>query len=474
MAEPAVGILYQPARLKVLAYLLGRVGLVLAALTFVPMLVALAGGFWSTGLKYLSVITALGLVGWPLARLSAPTDLRSNEGLAVTALAFLLSPVLMAYPLSDAGIGYSMALFEAVSAVTTTGLSTLPTVADKPSAFLFARAWMQWYGGLGFVALLPLWLEPGPLPRHLLGVEGEFEPLTSVWIYTRRIVAVYLILTGVAFLLLWILGGDPFTALVHALAAVSTGGFSSLDRGLAELGVPFAIGVIGASVLGALPFAVYLHGAPWRDLQVRALLASGLVGGVAISAALAWQQGYRWDQALFHGFLTAFSAQTTAGFSTLRVDALPPVAIGLLLGLMLGGGGLGSTAGGVKWLRVLIFFSILKLQLRRLVLPPHAWLQLHLGKLSIDESLGWRAQGLLLLYVLTAFFSWLPFLALGYDPLHSLFEVISALGTVGLSAGITSADLPGLLQLVLGLDMWLGRVEILAVLVLFNPATWRS
>ncbi len=473
MAEPSVGILYQPARLKVLAYLLGWVGLVLAALTFVPMLVALAGGFWSIGLKYLSVIAVLGLVCWPLARLSAPTDLRSNEGLVVTALAFLLSPLLMAYPLSGAGIGYAMALFEAVSAITTTGLTTLPKVADKPSAFLFARAWMQWYGGLGIVALLPLWLEPGPLPRYLLGVESGFEPLTSAWIYTRRIITVYLILTVVAFLLLWILGGDPFAALIHALAAVSTGGFSSLDQGLAELGEPFAIGVIGVSVLGALPFAVYLHGTP-RDLQVRAMLASGLVGGVAISAALAWQQGWRWDQALFHGLLTAFSAQTTAGFSTLSVDALPPVAMGLLLALMLVGGGLGSTAGGVKWLRVLIFVSTLKLQLRRLALPPHAWTKLHLGKLPIDESLCLRAQVLLFLYVLTAFFSWLPFLALGYDPLHSLFEVISALGTVGLSAGITSADLPGLLQLVLGLDMWLGRVEIVAVLVLFNPATWRS
>lgn len=474
MAEPSVGILSQPARIKVLAYLLGRVGLVLAALTCVPMLVALADGFWSTGLKYLLVIIVLGLVCWPLARLPAPTDLRSNEGLTVTALAFLLSPLLMAYPLSDAGIGYSTALFEAVSAITTTGLTTLPTVADKPSAFLFARAWIQWYGGLGIVALLPLWLEPGPLPRHLLGVEGEFEPLTSAWIYTRKIVAVYLILTGTAFILLWILGGDPFAALVHALAAVSTGGFSSLDRGLAELGGPFAIGVIGVSVLGALPFTVYLQPMPWRDLQVRAMFASGLAAGLVIGAVLVWQQGCRWDQALFHGLLTAFSAQTTAGFSTLEVASLPPVVMGLLLGLMLSGGGLGSTAGGVKWLRVLIFISTLKLQLRRLALPPHAWIQLHLGKLPIDESLSWRAQVLLLLYLLTAFFSWLPFLALGYDPLHSLFEVISALGTVGLSAGITSADLPGLLQLVLGLDMWLGRVEILAVLVLFNPATWRS
>lgn len=473
MTEPSVNILSQPVRLKVLAYLLGWVGLVLAALTLVPMLVAWASGSWSAGFRYLAVIVGLGLVGWPLTRFTPPPSLRSSEGLIVTALAFLLSPLVMAYPLSGAGIDYPMALFEAVSAVTTAGLSIVPTLKDKPADFLFARAWMQWYGGLGIVALLPLWLEPGPLPRHLLGLNSQFEPLTSTWIYTRRIAAVYLILTVFGFLLLWFLSGDPFAALVHALAAISTGGFSSLDGGLAELGWPFAVGVIGVSVLGALPFAVYLQ-ATFRDLQGQAMLKSSLVAGLMISAALVWQQGYRWDQALFHGLLTAFSAQTTAGFSTLEVATLPPVAIGLLLALMLSGGGLGSTAGGVKIWRLLVLFATLRQQLRRQVLPPHAWMAWHLGKLPLDDALACRAQLVLCLYLLTAFFSWLPFLALGYDPLYSLFEVISALGTVGLSAGVTGAELPGLLQWVLGLDMWLGRVEILAALVLFSPVTWRS
>lgn len=472
--KPAVTILSQPVRWQVLIGLLARGGWLLIALTAVPALFALAGGFWSTAFRYLEVIVLLGAVCWPLTRFALPTDIRSNEGIVVTVLAFLLSPLIMAYPLSGAGIGYTAALFEAVSAVTTCGLTVLPTVADKPAEFLFARAWMQWYGGLGFVALLPLWLEPGPLPRQLLGLENEMAPLTSAWIYTRGIVVVYLFLTASGFLLLWLLGGDPFAALVHVLAAVSTGGFSSFDQGPAELGKPFAIGVIGVSVLGAFPLSAYLGGVLWRDLQIRALLIGGLVGGLSIGASLIWLQGQRLDHALFYGLLTAFSAQTTAGFSTLKVDSLPPVAIGLLLGLMLSGGGLGSTAGGIKVFRLLVLVSALRLQLRRLALPPHAWVQLRLGKLALEEALIARALLVCFLYGLTAFCSWLSFLALGYDPLLSLFEVVSALGTVGLSAGICRADLPGFLQFVLGLDMWLGRVEILAGLVLFHPATWRS
>ncbi|WP_026596532.1 TrkH family potassium uptake protein [Methylohalobius crimeensis] len=476
MTEPSVGVLYHSVRPRVLAYLLGRVGLVLVALALVPMSVALMSGLLGITLRYLIVLAPLGLLCWPLARLSPPTDLRGNEGLVVTALAFLLSPLLMAYPLSGAGVSYSAALFEAVSAVTTTGLSTLPAVADKPPAFLFARAWMQWYGGLGIVALLPLWLEPGRLPRRLLGLEVEAEPLTSAWIYTWRIGRVYLAITGLAFFLLWGLGGDPFAALVHALAAISTGGFSSLDRGLTELGAPFAVGVMGVSLLGALPFAMYLGlpGSWWRDLQLRALLVNAFLSACLIAAILVWQQGFGWGPALFHGVLTAISAQTTAGFSTLEVGTMPPAVLGLLLATMLSGGGLGSTAGGIKWLRILIFLRTLILQLRRLALPPHAWIELRLGNQIIDESLSSRVQLLILLYVLTVFVSWLPFLLWGYDPLRSLFEVVSAVATVGLSVGITDMELPGLLRCVLGLDMWLGRVEIFAVLVLFNPVTWRT
>ncbi len=473
MTESAV-ILSQPIRVKVLACLLGRVGLVLGALTLVPWLFALANGSWVSSLRYLLVIAGLGIGCWPLARWPLPATLRSNEGLAVIALAFFLAPLILAYPLSGAGIPYAAALFEAVSAITTTGLSTLPAVADKPRDFLFARAWMQWCGGLGLVALLPLWLEPGPLARHLVEeVEGEFEPFASAWIHTRRMVFIYLLLTLSGFLLLWFLGGDGFAALVHALAAISTGGFSSFDLGIAELGWPFASGVIAVSVLGAMPFAAYLRGWPWRDLQARTLLLGGLVGGGLVSASLALQ-GYRLDQALFHGFATAFSAYTTSGFSTLAVEALPPVVLGLLLALMFIGGGLGSTAGGVKILRFLLLASALRFELRRASLPSHAWVKWQLDGHLVEAALVCRAQAIIFLYLLTVFGSWLPFLALGYDPLHSLFEVISALATVGLSSGITSPELPGLLQFVLELDMWLGRVEILAGLLLFYPASWRS
>jgi trk system potassium uptake protein TrkH len=472
VTEPAV-ILSQPIRLKVLACLLGRVGLVLSALTLGPWLVALINGSWVASLRYLLVIAGLGIGCWPLARWPLPATLRSNEGLAVTALVFFLAPTILAYPLSGAGIPYAAALFEAVSAITTTGLSTLPTVQDKPYDFLFARAWMQWCGGLGFVALLPLWLEPGPLARHLLAeAEGEFEPFTAAWIYTRRMVVIYLLLTLSGFFLLWFLGGDGFAALVHTLAAISTGGFSSFDRGIAELGWPFASGVIAVSVLGAMPFAAYLRGSPWRDLQARALLLGGVVGGGLISVSLVFQ-GYRLDQALFHGLATAFSAHTTSGFATLTVEALPPVALGLLLGLMFIGGGLGSTAGGVKTLRFLLLASALQLELRRASLPPHAWVKWQLNGHVVEVALVCRVQAIIFLYLLTAFVSWLPFLALGYDPLHALFEVISALATVGLSSGITGPELPGLLQFVLELDMWLGRVEILAGLLLFYPASWR-
>jgi len=239
----------------------GHISTALAILAGVPMLVAGATDNYSALWRYLVVIALLLAICIPLMRRPRPSDLQVNEGLVITATVFILAPLIMAFPLAAHGLTYGQALFEAVSAITTTGLSTLASVENRPASFLFARAWMQWYGGLGIVALLPLWIPPGPAARRFVGLdqpEGD-DPLTSARFYARRIIGVYLALTAGGVLLLWLLGSDPFTALVHTLAAVSTGGFSNFDANLAGLGRPAAVGTVLLSVLGALPFMLYLQ-----------------------------------------------------------------------------------------------------------------------------------------------------------------------------------------------------------------------
>ena len=138
------------------------------------------------------------------------------------------------------------------------------------------------------------------------------------------------------------------------------------------------------------------------------------------------------------------------------------------------GGSLGSTSGGVKLYRILIFWKALHHMLQKATATPHAVIAPRLaGKnLEIDEIC--KALLVILLFFVTIIFSWLVFLFAGYEPIASLFEVVSAVGTVGLSSGITDVDLPSYLKLILCLCMLLGRLEFIALLVLVYPLTWAN
>jgi trk system potassium uptake protein TrkH len=145
---------------------------------------------------------------------------------------------------------------------------------------------------------------------------------------------------------------------------------------------------------------------------------------------------------------------------------------GLVILSMLTGGCVGSTAGGMKMLRVLIVFQACRHMLIRTGLARHAVSSVHLGDHRLGDDEVRDSCLLMVLLVCAVLVSWLAFLVAGHAALDSLFEVSSALGTVGLSSGLSDRALHWSLKLVLCGDMLLGRLEILAWLVLFHPATW--
>jgi trk system potassium uptake protein TrkH len=146
----------------------------------------------------------------------------------------------------------------------------------------------------------------------------------------------------------------------------------------------------------------------------------------------------------------------------------------VLICSMLVGGGFGSTAGGFKLLRLLIAVSVLRLILVRTCLPKHAVIEHRLAGRRLQDDEIHAALLLIVLFVVVVALSWLPFVAMGYRPLDALFEVVSATGTVGLSVGLTNATLPALLKGVLCVDMLMGRLEIIAWLMMLYPGTWFS
>ena len=143
MAKQATELRYA-VRFRVVFRYFGQLCLVLAALTLVPLVMSIVFGDTSISLRYGMVIGGFAVLGAGLARLRAPSRVQANEGLVLVALMLLFTPLVMSYPLMGSGLGFLDAFFEAVSGVTTTGLSTKATLVGAPPTFLFARAWMQW------------------------------------------------------------------------------------------------------------------------------------------------------------------------------------------------------------------------------------------------------------------------------------------------------------------------------------------
>jgi len=470
---------YSVRPLTVLKYF-GQLCIVLALLTLVPLVVSILVGDYLVTLRYAIVVVGVFTMGFFLRRLPTPRRIQTNEAMVITALAFLFAAMVMTWPTMASGLSFGDALFETISGVTTTGLSVTASVADKPAIFLFSRAWMQWIGGLGIVILaVATMIRPGLVAKRIGDLEDYEEDLVgSTRTHARRVIIVYSILTGFGITVLGLMGAGWFNSVLYSFSAVSTGGFSPHNASLAGLNSSWLQGmVILLSVAGAIPLVLYFRSFKeggrvlTRDRQIQGLLIAGLVAALLMALFLT-RDGFSWIQALHHGVLNAFSAQSTAGFATLDISQLNAGAKLTLIFSMLLGGAAGSTAGGIKILRLLILVQLLYIFLQRPGMPRQAVAEASLGRRRLETDEIQSALSIVFLFMTSIAISWLVFVGMGYNPLDSLFEVVSAIGTVGLSSGITAPDLHPVLKGVLCADMLLGRLEIIAWLVLFYPWTW--
>lgn len=482
MAAPAsIATLTYAVRIPVVLKYLGELALVLAALALAPALAGLYFHEPDIAARYLAVAIALAAFGWPCARQGEPAHIQVNEALVVTAAAYLLGSLVMCYPIMAGGMRIEDALFEAVSGITTTGLSTIADVEALPRTLLFGRAWLQWFGGLGIVVLsIALLLGNDIAARHLVDPAEAGEQLAiTTRAFARRVSVVYVVLTLVAIAGLAALGLSASDAVNYALSAISTGGFAPRNASLAAVsGGTARTAIVAIGLFGALSLPLYFAAVrgDWRriasDAETRALGVALAAGFAALAAIAFLRDGAGAASALPGLALLTVSAQSTTGFAPFSIASLDPASKLVLVVAMSVGGAVGSTAGGIKLLRAIMVFRLLQLLLRRLSMPSRAVAELSVGGRKVEPDEALRALALVLLFLVAALASWLPFLAAGYAPMDGLFEVVSALGTVGLSSGITSPGLAPALKAVLAADMLLGRVELVAMLILLYPATW--
>jgi trk system potassium uptake protein TrkH len=289
------------------------------------------------------------------------------------------------------------------------------------------------------------------------------------------VLSVYTALTALGFLAYIAVGMGPWDALLHVLATISTGGFSPYGKSIGHFPGPFApLTVTLFVLLGAISFPLYYRarreglGQLLSDVQVRALLLVTTIGTLVFWGFSGWR-----PSELIPGLFHTASALTTAGFSLSDVGTWPEGARALAIGLMVLGGSAGSTAGGLKLLRLILLLKLAHRLVIRVLLPEEAKVPIKLHGVAVPDRELELVAGFFALYIGWLAISTLLLALAGFSLERALFESASALGTVGLSVGVTSPELAGWAKLVLIFDMWAGRLEILPVLVALYPSTWR-
>lgn len=466
------------ARFSALGHIGGKLAIVVALLCVPPIAVAIYFQEYAYIQYSIPVICVLFLAGWLGRYLPKPQQLLRSEGYIITCASFILTPIAISFTLIPCGLTLEDRLFEAISGITTTGLSTVANIEAMDKTFLFTRTWMQWYGGLGIVVLsITLLMSRSLASYHLLELPEGADFVSSITVYARHILKIYLFLTLVVLGICWASVESGFDALQLAFSAISTGGFAPTNASLSQLPIASQLVVMICGVLGAVSLPIYLRlrrGA-WRQVlhngELRLFLIL-LVGICVLLSSLLITHYADSERGLNVGVILGLSALSTTGFTNADIQSLSSTVKLVVIAAMFIGGSLGSTAGGFKVFRLQVFSQLLITTLRKASAPPHAVIEARIQGRAITPDQIQIAMLTGTLLVGCIIFSWLVFLYYGYNPMDSLFEVTSAVGTVGLSAGVVSADMPVVLKTVLCVDMIAGRVEVLALLCLLYPGIW--
>ena len=386
-------------------------------------------------------------------------------GIAVGAMPFFLSGQLRLV----------QALFESVSGWTTTGLSVMD-VTRTSHIFLFYRSFMQYCGGLGFVMMMVM-LVSGKRSMDLFNAEGHPDKLMPNLKQTAQtIFAMYIIFLILGTAAYMVCGMPLFDSLCHAMCSLSTGGFSTKLGSIGEYhSLSIEMVTIVLMLIGTTNFAVLLLllRGKWRQAakvsEVRFLFLLLLVFVPLMALSLSRELGMSFWEGLRHGLFNASSALSTTGYATMPYESWPAFSIGLMILLMLIGGGIGSTAGGMKLTRVYLILRLTGQNIKRKLLPQRCvdtptYVKAQ-GKTKIDGELSSDTVAFVGCYLLLFFAGALLLtLTAGCGLEEAMFEFASALGTVGLSIGLTGTATNNATLIVEMLGMILGRLEIFIVL----------
>ena len=371
---------------------------------------------------------------------------------------------------------FVQALFESVSGWTTTGLSVVNVEETEP-IFLFHRSFMQFCGGLGFVLMMTTFVQVRE-SANLYNAEGHPDKLKpNIKKTARTIFTMYVSFLIGGTVLYRIFGMGIFEGINHAMGALSTGGFSTRADSIgAYQSVAVEWITILLMIIGTTNFAVLqlFTTGKWkratRVSEMRFLFAVLCIFIPLMAFSLSYGMYVHLGEGFRLAVFNVVSALSTTGFSTMAYTDWPEAAVGMMILLMLIGGGIGSTAGGLKLTRVYIMLRLVwenvkeRMVSRQVVTSPSY--ETAQGKVKIDAKLTNQIVGFVTMYgLIFAVGSLLLTITANCSLKDAMFDFASSLGTVGLSIGITNPSTNEASLLIEIVGMILGRLEIFGVLL---------
>jgi trk system potassium uptake protein TrkH len=482
---------------------LGSLIVIQGLLLVLPLIVVVSTGEWAVAPAFLLPAAACLILGLPLRRFVPRGEVRFLQSMLVCGAAWLVLSVFGALPFVLTGdAGFVDAYFETVSGVTTTGITIFTNIEGLSKTIQLWRSLIQWAGGLGILTLfLAVTFRSNSAYFQLFAAESHkidaARPTPSI---LRTVVILWCIYGGftiVEAIVLKALGLSLFDAVCHSLTTLSTGGFSPYDASIDHFrqagythyrAIEYVITFF--MLLGGINFLLHFYVLTGRlrevlgNLEFRWLITivTLTVGLILLNRTLSAAPIYGesgGESAFRHTIFTVISIITTTGYGTVDINEafFPAAAKQLLLVLMFIGGSVGSTAGGVKVLRIAILFRLFGKQISKLRLPRLALNEVVVdGRIFPDAEIK-RIAGLVIGWLflilvggsVTAFFTKLD----GYQAFSGMFSAVGNIGPCFFSVREMS-ELPVVVKLTYVFGMLAGRLEILPVLLIFSPRAWKG
>lgn len=476
--------------------LVGRIVSVFAVLMLVPLAFALsAHDPAERAFLAAAVITAATGIAFSLATRRFRRELQPRDGFLLVTLTWTLLPAFGALPLMLAipGLSFTDGYFEAMSGLTTTGATVLTGLEQLPVSINVWRSFMVLIGGMGIivlvVAILPLLgvggaqlfksETAGPLKDHKL-TPRIAETARGLW-------TVYFVASVACFVAYGLAGMSWTDAFIHMCSTMGLGGFAAYDASFGHFQSPAieAVAIVFMTMAGinfALYFVAWRKGSlavVWRDVEARTYLGLVAASVAAVAVFLTWHGVYpTFAESLRHAAFNVVSIATTTGFSSVDYALWPIFAPVYMLFLCSFATCAGSTGGGIKLVRSLLLLKQARLELIR-VIHPRAVVPVRLGTATVSPNVMSSVIAFMLLYGTVMVMATLALLLSGLDLVTAATAVIACINNTGPGLGQVgpSGTFQGLTDFqtwVCTMGMLLGRLELVAVMVVFTPSFWRK